>query len=732
MKSSILILIISLFTIHLFAQNNISGKVLDAKSRQPIAFANVFWLQTTAGTTTDQTGYFELTISELLENSKLVVSYVGYHSDTITVSAQGNIGPILLKSSVELATVEIEGRTDSKAISLMEPLIVENIGGAELRKAACCNLSESFETNATVDVNLTDAVSGAKRIQMLGLDGIYSQILFENMPYMRGLSAANGLGFVPGTWIESIQVTKGTGSVVTGYESMAGQINLEFLKPEEEGEKIYVNLYGNMMARIEANVHYRQKVSNKVSQMLFIHANRQTSKIDNNKDGFLDMPMRNQINVFNRWKYMGKTYRAQLGVFAVSENLGGGQVAYNTSESAKKSPYFGVDIATQQVGFFAKNGFIFKNHLDRSIGVQVMGKYHNQNSFYGRKSYTGTERYLYANAIYQDRFHKHSYKFGASFIHDDYRQMLNDSAFNRTEIVPGIFGEYAYNANDKFIVIAGLRNDFHNLFGNQLTPRLNLKWNPDNKSALRFSAGRGFRVPNMFVEQASVLSSSRTIVVQSDLKPEVSWSSGLSYQYKGLFVGRTFTFTVDYFKTWFQNQLVADLEAVDYVKFYNVTNSSFSDAAQAELSYEPFDRFTVRTAYKFTHVIINYNEGEKTRPFIPKHRALVNMAYATKYEKWKFDATLNWFGASRIPSTAANTAGNVLPLHSEDYFLLHTQITKKYKKHDAYIGIENLLGFQQRDAIIDAANPFGNQFDASMIWGPLGGRVIYFGIRIIV
>lgn len=731
MKSITQFLIITFLAFAAEAQQ-VSGTLLDAKTERPIAFANVFWQNTTAGTTTNSNGYFELPVLPEHKTNALIVSYVGYHSDTILVGSTFALGKIKLRSSVELDVVEIEGRSDSKSISLMEPLIVENIGGAELRKAACCNLSESFETNATVDVNLTDAVSGAKRLQMLGLDGIYTQILFENMPYMRGLSAANGLGFVPGTWIESIQVTKGTGSVVNGYESMAGQINLEFLKPEEEGEKIYVNVYANAMARTEANVHYRQKVSEKVSQMLFVHANRQTSKIDNNNDGFLDMPMRNQINVFNRWKYMGKNYRAQVGVFAVSENLGGGQVAFNTAESTKNSPYFGVDISTQQVGFYAKNGFIFKNHIDRSIGVQVMGKYHNQSSNFGRKSYTGAERYIYGNAIYQDRFHKHSYKFGTSFILDEYKQVLNDSAFNRMESVPGLFAEYAYNANDKFIVIAGIRNDFHNLFGNQFTPRLNVKWNPDNKSALRFSAGRGFRVPNMFVEQASVLSSSRSIVVDGTLKPEISWSSGLSYQYKGLLAAKTFTFTVDYFKTIFQNQLITDLEQVDYVKFYSVQGGSFSDAAQVEITYEPLERLTLRSAYKYTHVVMNYESGKNTRPFIPTHRALVNIAYATNYEKWKFDATMNWFGSSRIPSTAENTPENRMPTASASYFIVNAQITKKYKKVEGYLGTENLLGFQQKNAIIDAANPFGNQFDAAMIWGPLGGRVIYLGLRMTI
>jgi hypothetical protein len=203
-------------------------------TKKPISMAKVKLLQSKSGVLTKEDGTFELVLPKSLPDT-LIISALGYISDSIPVNKNDRFIAldITLFSEKILPEVIIEYRKKSHGISKMKTLHVEELTSAELRKAACCNLSESFETNASVDVNITDAVSGAKKIRMMGLDGVYTQIQLENIPYLRGLESSFGLNSLPGSWIESIQITKGTGTVINGYESMAGLVNLELKKPTE-------------------------------------------------------------------------------------------------------------------------------------------------------------------------------------------------------------------------------------------------------------------------------------------------------------------------------------------------------------------------------------------------------------------------------------------------------------------------------------------------------------------
>ncbi len=735
MNRLLILLFIFCFHHYLVAQQ-LTGKVLGENEKgiqENLPAANVYWQGTTVGTTTDLDGLFQLSIPDSFP-ARLIISSVGFESDTILVSSNlSKEVTILLKGMVSLDVIEIEEKQSTTMNKIFTPINEEVISSKELLKAACCNLSESFSTNASVDVAFTDAVSGAKKIQMLGLDGIYTQVLSENMPLLRGLSAAYGLNYIPGTWVENILVTKGTGSVVNGYESISGQINLEFLKPQEQKKRFFINVYGNLNGRAEANFHVAKKLNKKWSTLLFTHASSNFMKQDMNKDGFLDMPLTQQYNVFNRWDFHNqKNFEAQFGIRGLYETRQGGQTNFNYNADYGKTNLYGIGIITKQLEYSSKTGFMFPSRPYKSVGIQTSGKIQQQQMYFGKRTYTGEQKNFYANVIYANIINNtnHKYKLGTSYLLDDYSESYNDSAFARTESVPGVFAEYTYTHPDNFSLVAGVRADYHNLYGLFYTPRLHLRYNVTKKTTLRLSAGRGFRTSNVFIENQSVFASSRKVIVQETFKPEIAWNYGVSVNQQFKLFGNEAFINVDFFRTDFENQIVVDLDQnTNQVVFYNLKGESYSHSLQTDFGFTPFKSFDVKLAYKWYDVKTTYNYELLDKPYVPKHRVMLNMAYATYMDIWKFDFTTNWFGQSRLPSTVLSPVEYQLPKRSKDYFLMQAQITKKFRKFDVYVGCENILNYTQRNPILSAADPNGQYFDASMVYAPIEGRIVYFGLR---
>ena len=713
------------FTIGVSAQKSISGTVNDNK-KEAVPLANIYWQNTTTGVVADINGNFTI-LEPVSYPALLIVSFVGYQADTITLNRFQKKIKIELKSTIGLEEFQVTEKQASTFINTIDPLRVENLSSKELAKAACCNISESFETNASVDVNFTDAVSGTKKIQMLGLDGIYTQIQYENLPLVRGLSAAYGLTFTPGTQAQSIQIKKGAGSVINGYESITGQINIELQKPDE-ADQLYLNLYGNALSRGEINLQTAQKINNQWSTLTMLHVNNQSIKHDNNEDNFHDHPLRQQYNLFNRWKYTGKKRMFQAGFRAVYDDLSAGQIKANELE-----PLYYIGVKTKQFEVFTKNGFLFPNKPYKSIGFLNSFRVHNHESNYGQKSFDATQYSGYANLIYQTIIGTtdHKIKIGGSYVYDNYNKSLNQSyKFGKIESVPGAFIEYAYNDQKKTALVLGLRADHHNTFGAFITPRAHYKYNFTDKSAFRLSAGRGFRTANPIIENSGTMASSRNILFNdNDLKPEIAWNYGTSVTHLFEFAEKEMNFSFDYYYTDFTNQVVVDMENPREISFYNLDGKSFSHSLQVEYSIEITKALELKSAYKWYNIKTNYNDGLKDKPLTPKNRILVNIGYITNFDKWKFDLTGHWYDVSRIPSTATNLQENVISTKSESYYTINGQVTRTFKKFEVYSGVENILNYKQDNPIIAANNPNGSNFDASMIWGPIMGRNIYFGLR---
>ena len=723
-----LLLLLQTFTMYSQA---VTGTVMEQNGNKnvPLIGASIYQLGTTNGTITDDQGRFQI---ELLNNkpAAIVASFVSYENDTLNITSTQAV-KIVLKEVKNLDEVEVTARKKGSSVSRTQTRSVVNINENELQKAACCNLSESFENSATVDVSYSDAVTGAKQIQMLGLAGIYTQLLTENIPNMRGLATPWGLGYIPGSWMSSIQVSKGTSSVINGYEAMAGQINIEFKKPDE-GEKFFVNIYGNHLGKIEGNINTRFKLSNRWTTAIFVHAENMSFKHDMNGDNFLDQPTMSQINLFNRWKYVNNQFRMQFGIKYLTEKRQGGQMSYNSDKPSNPENGYGIGVTTNRVEGFLKAGYVLENRVQTSLGFQNQIVLHEQKSFFGLNDYDATQFSYYGNLMFQSWFANSQNLFttGLSFNYDKYAEDLNDSIFNRTEIVPGAFFQYTYSNHKNLNLIIGLRLDNHNNYGLLFTPRIHAKYDLNEHNIIRASAGRGYRSPNVVAENTSLLATSKKLVFNNDLDIESSWNYGLSYTTYIDIGARELSITGDFFRTQFENQIVIDREnAPNTIYFYNLVGKSYSNSFQIETSYEVLRNFEVTLAFRYNDVKTTISNNLVEKPLVNKFKGLLAVSYLTPYKKWQVDFNIQAIGNQRLPYTGFNPEEYQLADYSPNYFIMNTQITRYLNKLELYIGGENLGNYRQTDPIISSDDPFGKYFDSSIIWGPITGIKIYAGVR---
>lgn len=708
------------------AEDPIKGIVKEkANPAQPVVGANIHWAGTSHGTTTNADGEFEITPHENSTQKPLVISFVGFKTDTVQVSP-GMPVFAYLEENIELGEVTVNERRKGQYISTMDAVQTTKVTSSELQKAACCNLSESFETNASVDVSFSDAVTGAKQIKMLGLAGIYVQTISENIPSVRGMAAPYGLGYTPGPWMESIHISKGTASVSNGYEAVTGQINVEYKKAESP-EWLHVNLYGNDAMKTEANVNYTQQLTDSLSTMIFLHGENHGKEIDNNGDNFMDMPNVKQINFMNRWNWIPKNGgHREVGFKVLDEQRQSGQMgAFDTGDNN----LYGIGIDTRRYEVFAKNGILF-DKPGTSLGIQLSGSYHNQKSLYGNKTYNGTQYNAYLNVIYMGNFGSglHSYKTGASFLGDSFDETLNETAFTHDEMVPGIFFEYNYHLRNRLNILAGVRADYSSVYGAFITPRIHAKWDITNWLIWRASAGKGFRTSIPLAENSYLLASSRDMVIDENLQQEEAVNLGTSLNANIPVGARELSVTLDYYRTNFTQQVVRDIDSNPHeVHFTNLNGNSYSNAIQAELFYEVIDGLTLNAAYRINDVKQTINGQLREIPLQSRYKGLLSLSYATRLDKWQFDLTGQFNGGGRMPDPAGEA-----PLWEEEFSpftVVNTQITKNFKKWSFYAGAENLFNFKMDNPIIASNDPWGNNFDGSMIWGPVHGRKIYVGLR---
>lgn len=641
---------------------------------------------------------------------------------------------------------EVKVKTTQKGLkkSLKGTANTTLVTSKELLKAACCNLAESFETNPSIDVNFSDALTGTKQIKMLGLTSPYIMITEENVPSVRGASQAFGLSFTPGTWVDNIQITKGAGSVVNGYESISGQINTELLKPMND-IPFFLNAYGSTDSRFELNTHFNKKINDKWATSLFVHGNARVSKNDMNDDGFLDNPLGKQINVANRWQYTN----AETGWVSffnfrfMKDEKQTGELDFDPDKHKLTTTFWGSEINSERFDFTSKVGYVWKEMPFQSIGFQNAFTNHNQQSYFGLNQYDIKQQSYYSNLIFNSIIGNTMHKFstGLNFVYDKYSEFVNTFDVSRIDNSVGTFFEYTFDDSDKLSYVLGGRLDYHNRLGAFFTPRFHLKYNAFENSVFRISAGRGKRAANIFAENQNLFASSRAISILGTkgevygLNPEIAWNYGVSFTQKFKLFSKSADVTVDFYRTDFQNQVVVDvMQSPQELLFYDLKGKSFANSLQIDFNVELIKHFNVRTAYKYFDISTDYLSGSYQRPLQAKHRFFANLEYEThigdKGKQWKFDYTFNWLGKQQLPNTATNPEQDRLPNFSPSFGVMNAQITRTFSStFEMYVGGENIGNYRQSKAVLGSDNPFGPNFDTSIVYAPVFGQMYYAGLR---
>ena len=730
---SIVIIFLLTFTISGFAQNYIEGTVYEENNgvRTPLPGVNVYWKIVNEGTVTDTNGHYKIPLHERI--GCLVFSCISYENDTVHHMVEPQHYDHVFSTAHLLNEVEIAARQKASYINNITPIAVESITTEGLRRAACCSLAESFESNASVDVAYSDAVTGAKQIELLGLSGLYTQMMAENMPNFRGLASAFGLNYVPGSWMNAIQISKGTSSVRNGYESISGQINVDYLNQEVgETEKHLINLYGNTMTMAEINLVEGWEINEHSSMMALGHINYNFMSMDDNDDGFMDDPRTLQANLFVRYNYAKDWFEGKWGVKGLYENRFGGMMNHNPYAEPSDMNFL---IDTKRYEVFSKTGFLFDRD-DTSLGIQQQFIYHDLgSSYFGRNDYNATQLSYYANALFDSYIvnDHHKYSVGASYSYDNYDESLNDSTFQRIEHVPGAFAEYVFNDEHHWSIIAGFRTDYNSYYQKMLyTPRLHVRFRTEDELTLRLSAGKGYRSPNVLAENSTMMASARQIRFLDTPKMEEAWNYGLNLT-KGIDIDwRELTIQADVYRTDFVNQIVLDRDADAHeIRIYNLNGKSYSNSAQIEANCEIFKNFDFTLAFRYNDVKMTINDSLQEKPFVNRYKGLITASYAPG--TWQFDFTTQFNGDSRIPDMSDNATavadGQVME-RSPFYIIMNAQVTKKLGKYwEIYLGGENLTNYKQDHPIVSASNPTSDDFDASMVWGPLSGIRGYAGFR---
>ena len=716
---------------------HIMGQVFavnDYGEPEPFPKARVYWLDQTAGTLSDSGGVFHLEYKTKKPKfpKKLVVAATGFENDTLEVTQHGWLEITL--SPYALTKIAIKTSRNGTYIDRLNPIQTEVVGQGELTAAACCNLSESFTNNASVDAVHADAVTGTREVRLLGLAGVNTQILTNNLPMIRGLGRTHGLDYMPSNWVKSLAVSKGVGSVRNGYESIAGQINLAKRLPDDN-ERLYADLYGNVNGRMEANATVNIPLKKeRLYTQLQVHGAMFNSPPDQNDDGFYDAPIHRDAFVSNNWMIKrDDNTTTDFGITGIWDERFGGSTQFDFDDSPQSQPnLYGFDWGTRRVTGYVKSGHrLAKPH--QTMAVQATGLYHDQTGAFGSRDYTSRQTQGWLNVIYSSHIGGEENKFlaGASVLYDDIEEQYDTSGYARQEIVPGAFFEHTWDPSRTITMVSGMRVDYHNLYGLFYSPRWHTQFNLTDNTTLRVAGGRGYRVPTPFIENIGQMVTNRQVMLTDDIQPEVAWNAGGSFVQIADWGNSLWTFSADYYFTWYDNQLIVDRDArQDRLAFYNLDGQSYAHSAQAGIEVKPVEWLTLKTAYKFRDVRQTIAEELRLKPLMAQH--IWHSVFNIERDKWGLNLMLHYVGEQRLPDSGVVPEDVSLGNASPNYWLLNANVKYKWRWFEFYAGVDNALNTQVDRPIRSSDDPTTPWFDAAYAWGPVIGMTPYAGVRITV
>ena len=702
--------------------------------------ANVYFMGTTNATTTDESGLFFISANGI-ESPILISSYVGYEPDTFDMTGNDYI-EFKLEDSAMLDEVVVEAEQDGTFISSLNPIKTEAITATELKRSACCDLAGCFETEASVESRTTNVITNSRELQILGLSGTYNQVLLDGIPLVNGLAYTYGISSIPGTLVNTIFISKGANSVLQGFESISGQTNVITIEPEK-ADKFFVNVFMNHFMERQENVSFGIK-KGKWNNYTALHAVQPARKIDRDKDSFIDVPQLTRYEIFNKASYgsdVEKGWSAKYMVRFLRENRVGGQITFDPKKDKGSSEYYGQTVDIMQPEIWGKSTYRINDNSKFTFFGGA--SYHDQHSYFGTTKYDGVQTNLYGTLQHDlDYSEDHSLKYGASFrlldidediaFMDELNPKTYDGNYKKRERIPGFFAENTFRFfEDKLSWIVGARVDYHNTFETQFTPRSLVKYDFSENSTLRVSGGFGWRTANLFSENVGLLVSSRDIVFEEALKPEKAINYGINYTQKYANDIMSGYFSVDFYRTDFQNQIFPDFHtSTTKAIVTNFEDKSYSNGFQVEFNSKIRSKLDMKIAYNYLDVSREHHPGHfESLPFVTPHKFLFTAGFKPESKKWHLDGSLHWFGERKLPDTANNPELYRRPDYSDSYLTANTQFTYSFEKMELYAGCENIFDFRQLQPIISWEDPFGPYFDTSSVWGPTKGREFYVGAR---
>ena len=716
----------------------VTGTVVNEEQELLIG-ATLHFAGTTIGTTTDIDGYFEIPF-EGQAPQLLIASYVGYKTDIIEITFPTTLS-FQLTASNTLEEVTISGQQDAVIISNIKAIKTEQITQTSLRQAACCDLAGCFGGQSTVTPQTTNVVTNSKELRILGLSGVYNQVLIDGFPVIKGLAYTYGISSIPGTLVDNIFIAKGANSVLQGYESISGQINVQTKNPSNT-DKLLVNGYANSFMEKHANINYAFKQGDWHSLATFSTV-QPAKKVDGDADTFLDVPLLTRYAISNKWTYGNPVewgWNSQINMRLLKEERIGGQTTFNPEIDQGSTNAYGQTVEFKQPEISVKTGFRWDDIHNLTVFASAF--HQSQNAYFGLTKYDATQACFYGNLQYEHTYkEKHTLKTGLSYRYSNVEEDLSFSTdllartfagkYDFKEHIPGFFAENTlYLFEDKLTWMTGIRGDNHNQFGFQLTPRALLKYSFSPATVVRANIGTGWRSVNLFSENIGLLASSRDILIADDLAPEKALNYGINFTHKFERASTIGVLSLDYYRTDFQNQIFPDYDSdPQKVLLQNFRDKSVSNGFQAELGLQLNERFNWKIGYTFLDVFRVVDNTPHQLPFNSKHKILSTFSFQPLSKKYHFDANIHWFGQQRLPNTEQNPIAFQRPDFAKPYTVVNAQFTYNLKRLELYAGCENIFNFRQNRAILSWENPFGPYFDTSSVWGPTRGREFYLGFR---
>jgi len=746
MKKIILILILFVVLIsEINAQTSPESTTLkgivygsNEKSKEPLDGAVIKWINTKKGTLTDAAGKFEIS-TEGITDKIIIVSYIGYKKDTINVSEKDFV-EVNMQSNFSTQQIVVQDQMKSTFIDNKNTK-TEVITQVELKKAACCDLSGVFGKNSSVDVQVTDILTNTKELKVLGLEGAYTQILVDNLPIMSGLMTKYGVTSLPGTLIDKVTISKGSNSVMQGYESISGIMNV-LLKDYGTSDRFMLNGYMNDMLEKQVNLNATVPIK-KWNTLFSLQTVQEAKRIDENNDGFLDAPLITRYMFYNKWKY-GNTdddnTNVTIGLKYLDEKRIGGQTKFNYDNDLGRNNVYGQTVKIQNGDFYSR--ISQKVGINKQLKIFAAGSFFNQDSYYGITKYNAKQRNVYLNSVYEFPVADKQYlRIGASYRYENiledikFLQPVNKTyagQYEKNESIPGVFSEASLDIKDwNTSIIAGLRLDYHNKYNLITTPRILIRQELSKLTVLRASFGTGFRTVNLFSEYSNLLASGRNILFPEELKSEkmINYGMDLLQHYDFKVIAGNVNF--DFYRTNFSNKIIPNYEANSLAVTFENNDNAVSNVFQVESNMTILKNLEFKLTYKLIDQYYYENGKKIEQPFNSKHRILTSLSYSPYDRNWNVNFTGQWFGKQTLPSTKDYPVEFQRPEESDSYMLINGQVSKFFKHFEIYVGVENLLNFKQENPIIDPQNPFSQNFDTSYIWGPTSGRTFYLGFRLL-